>query len=150
MNKYSYWQHIFLFCHNWFRGRPSPQCSMHCHRVPQCLPCTRVVHMTLLMTGKESSTQVYWVGVYVHVRMCVTFAARMMLMHINVKILTVVLSQPLIQVSFHVHYFASYFDITDFDIHHIAWTIARSIVWVKRFDCENCNIKTNVRSHLLW
>ena len=47
-----------------------------------------------------------------HVRMCVTFAARMMLILINAKILTVVLSQPLTQVSFHVHYFASYFDMT--------------------------------------
>ena len=26
------------------------------------IPRTRVVHMTLLVTGKESSTQVYWVG----------------------------------------------------------------------------------------
>ena len=39
------------------------------------------------------------------------FAARMVLMHINVKILSAVRSRPLTQVSFHVHYFASYFDI---------------------------------------
>ena len=43
MNKYSNCQHIFYFCHNWFRGRPSPhvRCTVtvfrlhiriHCHR----------------------------------------------------------------------------------------------------------------------
>ena len=48
------------------------------------------------------------------------FAARMVLMHINVKILSAVRSRPLTQVSFHVHYFASYFEITSFEIHHIA------------------------------
>ena len=100
-----------------------------------------------VMTVKESSTQLYWVGVRVHARMCVAFAAPMVLMHINVKILSAVRSRPLTQVSFHVHYFALYFDITSLEIHHIAWKIARSIVWVKRFDCENCNIKTNVHSH---
>jgi len=39
MNKYSYWQHICYFCHNWFRGRPPPQRRdvyrlhiwIHCH-----------------------------------------------------------------------------------------------------------------------
>ena len=100
-----------------------------------------------VMTVKESSTQLYWVGVCVHARMCVAFAAPMVLMHINVTILSAVRSRPLKQVSFHMHYFASYFDITYLDIHHIACKIARSIVWVKRFDCENCNIKTNVHSH---
>ena len=99
------------------------------------------------MTVKESSTQLYWVGVCVHAIMCVAFAARMVLIHISVKILSAVRSRPLTQVSFHVHYFASYFDIVYLEIHHIAWKIARSIVWVKRFDCENCNIKTNVHSH---
>ena len=48
------------------------------------------------------------------------FAARMVLMHINVKILSAVRFRPLTQVSFHVHYFASYFDITSLEIHHIA------------------------------
>ena len=100
-----------------------------------------------VMTVKESSTQLYWVGVCVHAIMCVAFAARMVLMHISVNILSAVRSRPLTQVSFHVHYFASYFDNAYLQIHHIAWTIARSIVWVKRFDCENCNIKTNVHSH---
>ena len=100
-----------------------------------------------VMTVKESSTQLYWVGVCVHAIMCVAFAARMVLMHISVKILSAVRSRTLTQVSFHVHYFASYFDIVYLEIHHIAWKIARSIVWVKRFDCENCNIKTNVHSH---
>ena len=55
-----------------------------------------------------------------YARMCVAFAARMMLMHINVKRLSPVRSRPLTQVSFHVHYFASYFDITSLEIHHIA------------------------------
>ena len=41
-----------------------------------------------------------------------TFAARMVLMHINVTILSAVRSRPLVQVSFHVQYFASYFDNT--------------------------------------
>ena len=100
-----------------------------------------------VMTVKESSTQLYWVGVCVQAIMCVALAARMVLMHISVKILSAVRSRPLTQVSFHVHYFASYFDIVYLEIHHIAWKIARSIVWVKRFDCENCNIKTNVNSH---
>ena len=68
------------------------------------------------------------------------FPARMVLMHINVKIHSAVRYRPLIQVSFHVHYFASYFNITYFEIDHIASKIARSIVLVKRFDCENCNI----------
>ena len=48
------------------------------------------------------------------------FAARMVLMHIIVKILSAVRSRPLTQVSFHVNYFASYFDITSLEIHHIA------------------------------
>ena len=56
------------------------------------------------------------------------FAARIVLMHINVKILSAVRFRPLTQVWFHVHYFASYFDITSLEIHHIALTIARSIV----------------------
>ena len=38
-------------------------------------------------------------------RMCVTFA-RMVLMHINVKILSAVQSRPLTQMSLHVHYFS--------------------------------------------
>ena len=42
--------------------------------------------------------------------------ARMMLMHINVKTLSAVRSQPLIQVSFHVHFLVSYVDITSFEI----------------------------------
>ena len=49
-----------------------------------------------------------------------TYAARMVLMHINVMILSAVRSRPLVHVSFHVHYFASYFDITKFEIHHKA------------------------------
>ena len=40
------------------------------------------------MTVKESSTQLYWVGVCVHAIMGVAFAARMVLMHISVKILS--------------------------------------------------------------
>ena len=48
------------------------------------------------------------------------FAARMVLMHINVKILSAVRFRPLTQVSFHVHYLASYFDVTSLEIHHIA------------------------------
>ena len=75
------------------------------------------------------------------------FAAPMVLMHINVTIISTVRSRSLTQVSFHMHYFESFFDITYLDINHIAWKIARSIVGVKRFDCENCNIKTNVHSH---
>ena len=55
-----------------------------------------------------------------HARMCVAFGARMVLMHINVKILFEVRSRRLTQVSFHVHYFASYFDITSLEIRHIA------------------------------
>ena len=42
-------------------------------------------------------------------------AARRVLMYINVKILSAVRSRPLIQVSFDVHYFTSYFDITCFE-----------------------------------
>ena len=64
-----------------------------------------------VMTVKESSTHLYWVGVCVQAIMCVAFAARMVLMHISVNILSAVRSRPLTQVSFHVHYFASYFDI---------------------------------------
>ena len=52
--------------------------------------------------------------------MCVACVAPMVLMHINVKILSAVRSRPLTQVSFHVHNFASYFDITSLEIHHIA------------------------------
>ena len=63
-----------------------------------------------VMTGKESSTQLHWVGVCVHATMCVTFAVRMVLMHINVMIFPAVRSRSLVQVSFHVHYYASYFD----------------------------------------
>ena len=37
MNKYSYWQHIFLFLPQLIRGRPSPQCSMHCHLCTGCI-----------------------------------------------------------------------------------------------------------------
>ena len=48
--------------------------------------------------------------------------------YINVTILSAVRSRPLTQVSFHMHYFASYFDITYLDIHHIACKIARPIV----------------------
>ena len=59
-------------------------------------------------------------GVCVHARMGVVFAARMVLKHINVKILSAVRSRPFTQVSFHVHYFESYFDITSLEIHHIA------------------------------
>ena len=119
-----------------------------CMLIPKYAVSSRVECVLLgVMTFKESSTQLYWVGVCVHARMCVAFAAPMVLMHINVTILSAVRSQPLTQVSFHMHYFASYFDITYLDIHHIACKIARSIVWVKRFDCENCNIKTNVHSH---
>ena len=51
---------------------------------------------------------------------CVSYAGRMVLMHINVMILSAVRSRPLVHVSFHVHYFASYFDITKFEIHHKA------------------------------
>ena len=40
--------------------------------------------------------------------------------YINVTILSAVRSRPLIQVSFHVHYLASYGDITSFEIHHTA------------------------------
>jgi len=92
--------------------------------------------------------------VYVCMRACVWHSPRapMVLMHINVTILSAVRCRPLIQVSFHVHYLAPYCDIrpTPFEIHHTAWQIARSIiVLVKRFDCENCNTKTNVLSHLL-
>ena len=47
-----------------------------------------------------------------HASKCVAFAARKMLMHINVTIRSAVRSRPLIQVSFHVHYFGSYCDIT--------------------------------------
>ena len=72
------------------------------------------------MTGKQSSTQLYCVGVCEHARMCVAFAAPMVLMHINVTILSAVRSRPPIQVSFQVHYLASYFDITSFEIHHTA------------------------------
>ena len=43
------------------------------------------------------------VCVCVHARMCVTFA-RMVLMHINVKIFSAMRSRPLTQVSFHVPY----------------------------------------------
>jgi len=63
-----------------------------------------------VMTGKESSTQLHWVGVCVHATMCVTFAVRMVLMHINVMIFPAVRSRSLVQVSFHVHYYASYFE----------------------------------------
>ena len=73
-----------------------------------------------VLTGKEPSTQLYRVGVCVHARMCVTYAARIVLMHINVMILSEVRSRPLVQVSFHVHYFASYCYITYFEIHHEA------------------------------
>ena len=45
--------------------------------------------------------------------------ARIVLMHINVKVLSAVRSRRLTQVSFHVHYFASYFEITSLEIHHI-------------------------------
>ena len=77
-----------------------------------------------------------------------TFAARMVLMHINVMILSAVRSRPLVQVSFHVHYYASYFNSSYFEIYHKASQIARLIVQVKRFDCDKCNIKTNVHSHM--
>ena len=73
-----------------------------------------------VMTVKESSTQVYCVGVCVHARICVAFAAPMVLMDINVKILSALRSRPLTQISFYVHYFASYFDITSVEVHHIA------------------------------
>ena len=73
-----------------------------------------------VMTVKESSAQLYRVGVCVHAIMFVAFAARMVLMHISVKILSAVRSRPLTQVSFHVHYFVSYFDIAYLEIHHIA------------------------------
>ena len=83
--------------------------------------------------------------------MCVTFATPIVLMHINITILSAVRYRLLIQVSFHVHYLASFCDITPFEIHHTAWQIARSvIVLIKRFECENCNTKINVHSHLLW
>ena len=59
-------------------------------------------------------------GVCVHVRVFVTFAARMVLMHINVMIFSEVRSRPLVQVSFHVHYYASYFDSSYFEIYHKA------------------------------
>ena len=52
--------------------------------------------------------------------MCVTSSARMGLMHINIKIVSAVLSRPRIQVSFHLHYFATYFDITYFEMYEIA------------------------------
>jgi len=92
-----------------------------------------------------------WVYVCVHARMCVAFTTPMVLMHINITILSAVRSRRLIQVSFQVHYLASYCDITSFEIHHTAWQIARAIiVLVKRFDCENCNNTTNGHSHLLW
>ena len=100
-----------------------------------------------VMTVKESSTQLYWVGVCVHAIMCVALAARMVLLHISVKILFSVRSRPLTQGSFHVHYFASYFDIACLEIHHIAWKIARTIVWVKRFDCETRHNNTVSSRH---
>ena len=55
-----------------------------------------------------------------HANMGVAFAARMVLMHVNVTILSAVRSRLLILVSFHVHYLALYFDITCFEIHHPA------------------------------
>ena len=78
------------------------------------------------------------------------FAARIVLMHINVTILSAVRSRPLIQVSFRVHYLALYCDITSFEMHHTARQIARSIiVLVNVFVSENCNTKINVHSYLL-
>ena len=53
-----------------------------------------------------------WMYVCMHASKSVIFAARMVLMHINVNILFAVQSRPHIQVSFHGHYVAYYFDIT--------------------------------------
>ena len=43
------------------------------------------------------------------------FAAPIVLMHINVKILSAVRYRPLTQVSFHVHYFASKYAVSSRD-----------------------------------
>jgi len=67
-------------------------------------------------------------GVCAHARMCATFDTQIVLMHFNVMILSAVRSRPLVQVSFHVHYFASYLDITVFENQHQARKIARLIV----------------------
>ena len=62
--------------------------------------------------------QLYWVGVCLLARMCVTFA-RMVLMHTNVEIVSSVRSRPLIQVSFHVPFLPSYCVITYFGIQQL-------------------------------
>ena len=64
----------------------------------------------------ETENQLYWVGVCLRARMCVTFA-RLVLMLTNVKIVSAVRSRPLTQVSFHVTYFSIIF------WHYLYWNL---------------------------
>ena len=63
-----------------------------------------------------AENQLYWVGVCLRERMCVTFA-RLVLMLTNVKLVSAVRSRPLIQVSFHVPYFNIIF------WHYLCWNL---------------------------
>ena len=81
----------------------------------------------------QTENQLYWMGVCLRARMCVTFV-RLVLMLTNVKIVSAERSRPLIQVSFHVPYFSI------ISWHYLCWNIIINVA--KLSVCKRSSLRS--------